>query len=297
MPAKKPTVREKIRIPGKHIMSTLSTKDELAALKLRIEVETAQHDLESKRTLDQLQAKKLQREIETLTDSINKSRNSKLDNLEEKKREQEIRSLAQSIKANQRFDAIRAWAPALSLFLSVFVGAATLLYQNHKDHEFRVTEEMVKLIGQLHDPNPRAQISAAIGLGLFGKGVEPVLVKEISSTHTEEFYYHAIPDALLRSVQNGNNNQAIVSAILHEITIISGDDPSQSDVEKIKRATNVLKQILGELRETETPQNLVNLQSTVYKSVTSVRTALASVSDKNIKTQIGNILDSMKTSK
>jgi hypothetical protein len=193
-----------------------ATKEQLEKLKLTLEIKTSRQDLQTRRKLDDLQVKKL---------------------------EQEIASLAESIKGSRKFEPIRVWAPALSLFFSFLIGAATLLYQNYKDHEFRVSQEMVKLIAQLHDKDSSSQISAAFALGLFGKGVEPVLVKELSSGHSEEFY-RAIPDALLSSVQNGNNSGAVVRAILTEIVSISDHDPGSSEVIKFRRAETVLNEVL-----------------------------------------------------
>jgi hypothetical protein len=244
-------------------MNIRATKEQLEKLKLRLEIETSRQDLKTRRKLDDLQIKKL---------------------------EQEITSLVESIEGSRKFEPIRVWAPALSLFLSFMIGAATLWYQNYKDHELRVSQEMVKLIAQLHDRDVSSQISAAFALGLFGKGVEPVLVKELSSGHTEEFY-RAIPDALLSSVQNGNSSSAIVRALLTEIVSVSVHDSGSSEVIKIRRAEKVLNEVLLRLSENSDKSTIDDLRSAVERSHSKVRDSLKDAPDKNTSQQIISIID------
>jgi hypothetical protein len=203
------------------------------------------HSLEPKHFA--LEQRKLELELDDLEHA--RAGREKRDAFENAKRDLELKSLKTSVDGFNRYEVIRVWAPAVSLFVSVAVAAATLFYQNYHDHEFRVSQEMVALVSKMSGKEDKSvQIGAAHALGLFGKGVETVLVANLNTEHDNEFYNNIAP-ALIDSIRHGNDPLSVVSNILSKISWIVENSPNVSDLPKLKRYVSVLREVAHTLRD------------------------------------------------
>jgi len=199
-----------------------------------------------------LEQQKLMLEIQDLEHTC--GNRSKKDVLENKKLELEIDSLRNSIDGFRRFEAVRVWAPALSLFLSVLAGAATLTYQNIHDHEFRVSQEMVALVGKMSGKEDASvQTSAAVSLGLLGRNVEPILIPNLSTDH-DEIFYNNVALALVTSIRHGNEPSAVIDALLSEISLIIDGARDPTDLRNLQRHGNALTRVMRSLRADGDPR-------------------------------------------
>src|SRR5262245_21778055 len=199
----------------------------------------------------------------------------KKDSLADRKLQLEIDALFNSVQGFKRFEAVRVWAPALSLFLSVLAGAATLAYQNYHDHEFRVSQEMVALVAKMSGKEDSSvQTSAAVSLGLFGRNVESILIPNLSTEH-DEIFYNNLALALVTSIKQGNTPSAVVDGLLSEIALIVDGAQDATDLGKLKRHGNVLTRVMRSLR------NDGDLRvATLDAKIDSVRTVLLTKASK-----------------
>ena len=208
-----------------------------------------------------LQREKLRLEVEELSRAL--ADQPRKQELEFNKLALEAASLSATVEGLKRFEPIRVWAPALSLFGSVVVGAATLLYQNYHDHEFRVTEEMVSLTKAVNS-NDEGAVSAAQALGLLGRSVESILIVNLSTRHDNTFYEN-IGQALINSIKYGNDPRMVVHSLLSKIGSVIDEDPKTSDIQKIKRHIDVLRELMRWIHSNQ-PGIASSLDTEVAKS-------------------------------
>ena len=154
---------------------------------------------------------------------------------------------------------------------------------------------MIKLMTEIQSKDDGTQISAARSLGLMGKGVETVLVEGLRTEHTEEFY-HAIPRALLDSVQHGNKPEPVVSVILSEIRSTCEHDPTITSIKRAKRYATTLQEIMLDFSTTQS----VNVMSSLHNQVTAARPQLhktvANIRDDRAREELDTIIDSLSGS-
>jgi hypothetical protein len=239
-------------------MSIAASKEELEKLKLRLEIQLARHDLEDRKKTSPL----------------------------------ELTKLSNDLNSYRRYELIRVWAPAVSLIFSVLIGAGTLYYQNMKDHEFRVSQEMVTLTSQLESKDPEIQITGALSLGLMGKGVETVLIEVLNNDHKQDFY-HVIPQALVASVQHGNEPKAIVATFLTGIQSIWNHDEGLTAIQKTKRYTTALAEVMIGLAATEKAETIPALRSDITRAQNNLHAKLTVIKDQSTRTELEKILDSL----
>ena len=102
---------------------------------------------------------------------------------------EEIRQNTAAAKAGVRRGQWNLWATCSGLVITFLFGMPVALLQSceylaqrQKQHEFAVSQEMIKLVEHLNqDLSPALQRSAAIGLSLIGKPAIPILVSAAPS--------------------------------------------------------------------------------------------------------------------